>query len=311
MSSVKFLTSLGGDDSTVSDDTNPDTGLRNGGYRTRFVAALVQMVALLQFMVSQVQIASAYAASALNAPGTQSTSSTSNLIASSGDKTFTTQTGKLWFINQPLMAGSAGNPGNSMSGYCKSYNPATGALVITMSASLGSGTYADWIIGPTGPSGGVNPTRALNAAGLVTGGGNLGADRTFTVTASTAAQVAAGTDTTTAMTPASLQLSMVPQTLTDAATINWNWALRKRAKVTLGGNRTLAAPTNMIEGDIQVLDIYQDGTGSRLLTFNSCFKFGDAGTPTLSTTAGKRDKLTVTCVDAATPIFDCTFARGF
>lgn len=41
-------------------------------------------------------------------------------------------------------------------------------------------------------------------------------------------------------------------------------------------------------GDIE-LAIEQDGTGSRLGTFNSSFNFGTLGTPTLSTAAGKID----------------------
>lgn len=311
MTAVTFPPELGGDGSTVSDDTNATTGLRNGGYRTRFVAALVQFVAMCAFVVSQATAAAASAASANGAPGTQSTSSTSLLIASSGDKTFTTQTGKLWAVGQPMVAASAANPGNQMSGYVKSYNSGTGLLVITMSSSLGSGTYADWVLSLTGASGGVQTTRNLGVGGLVTGGGNLGADRTFTVTASTAAQVAAGTDTSTAVTPGALQDAMLKQTLTDAATVTWNMALKKRARVTLGGNRTLAAPTNMIEGDVQVLEIVQDGTGSRTLSFNACYAFGDAGTPTLSTAAGKFDMVTVTCLNASTPKFACNFARGF
>lgn len=44
MSSVTFPTILGGDGSTVTDDSNPTTGLANGGHRTRFVPALTQIV---------------------------------------------------------------------------------------------------------------------------------------------------------------------------------------------------------------------------------------------------------------------------
>jgi hypothetical protein len=46
MSSVTFSTTVGGDGSTVTDDDNATTGLRNGGWRTKFVPALTQEVAV-------------------------------------------------------------------------------------------------------------------------------------------------------------------------------------------------------------------------------------------------------------------------
>lgn len=55
------------------------------------------------------------------------------------------------------------------------------------------------------------------------------------------------------------------QTLTDGATVTWNMVNGYNAKVTLGGNRTLA-PTNIQEGDGGALLVIQDGTGGRTLT---------------------------------------------
>lgn len=46
MASVNFPTSLGGDGKTYSDDANPNTGLANGGHRTRFVPILTNTVAM-------------------------------------------------------------------------------------------------------------------------------------------------------------------------------------------------------------------------------------------------------------------------
>lgn len=40
MASVTFPTEFGGDGNTYTDDANPDTGLANGGHRTRFVPCL-------------------------------------------------------------------------------------------------------------------------------------------------------------------------------------------------------------------------------------------------------------------------------
>ncbi len=80
-------------------------------------------------------------------------------------------------------------------------------------------------------------------------------------------------------------------TLTDGATINWDTSAIQVAQVTLGGNRTFAAPTNLIDGAFYALIIIQDGTGSRTATFNSVFKFTGGTAPTLTTTASARDIL--------------------
>ena len=78
-------------------------------------------------------------------------------------------------------------------------------------------------------------------------------------------------------------------TLTDGATISWDVSTSPIAKVTLGGNRTLNAPTNQNAGGFYSLLIVQDGTGSRTLSFNSAYKFTGATAPTLTTTASAKD----------------------
>ena len=77
--------------------------------------------------------------------------------------------------------------------------------------------------------------------------------------------------------------------LTDAAAISWNMNTAQVAKVTLGGNRTMAAPSNLVDGGQYVLRVTQDGTGSRTLTWNAVFKWAGGVAPTLSTTAGATD----------------------
>jgi len=82
--------------------------------------------------------------------------------------------------------------------------------------------------------------------------------------------------------------NVVSQILTDAATINWNTALGQIATVTLGDNRTMAAPTNLKVGTY-ILNIIQDGTGSRTITFDGVFKFTAGVAPPLTTAANSRD----------------------
>lgn len=77
--------------------------------------------------------------------------------------------------------------------------------------------------------------------------------------------------------------------LTDGATINTNARIGNTFTVTLGGNRTMAAPSNPLDGQKIVYRIKQDGTGSRTLTWNSAFRFSGGSAPTLTTTAGKTD----------------------
>lgn len=81
-------------------------------------------------------------------------------------------------------------------------------------------------------------------------------------------------------------------TLTDGATINWDLAANQVCSVTLGGNRTMAAPTNPIDGGTYVLTVIQDATGSRTLTWNAAFKWAGGVAPTLSTAANAVDVVT-------------------
>ena len=81
------------------------------------------------------------------------------------------------------------------------------------------------------------------------------------------------------------------QTLTDGATITWDTSIGQIATVTLAGNRTMAAPTNL-KVSTYILHVIQDVTGSRTLTWNSVFKWPAGVAPVLSTGANKRDVFT-------------------
>ena len=81
-------------------------------------------------------------------------------------------------------------------------------------------------------------------------------------------------------------------TLTDGASIDWNMSTQAIAKVTLGGNRTLNAPTNGSTGQFASILVIQDGTGSRTLTWNAVYEFTADTAPTLTTTANYGDLFT-------------------
>ena len=80
-------------------------------------------------------------------------------------------------------------------------------------------------------------------------------------------------------------------TLTDGSTVAWDVIASPVAKVTLAGNRTIAAPsgTSPAAGQFVALTVIQDGTGSRTLTWNAVYEFKDDTAPTLTTTAAKGD----------------------
>ena len=87
----------------------------------------------------------------------------------------------------------------------------------------------------------------------------------------------------------SAKLNYSEATLTDQATVTWDASTQDVCKLTLGGNRTLAAPTNNTTGQFISILVIQDGTGSRTLTWNAVFEFKDDTAPTLTTTASKGD----------------------
>lgn len=152
MASVTFPISVGGDGSTVSDDASATTGLANGGHRTRFVPALGQIVGIAQNLVNSATSASSSAALALNAPGTQATS-TSSLTIGAGSKSLTlAQTGKAFVVGQWVQIADLTAPADDwMAGAITAFNSGTGAMTVSVVAYAGSGTATSWSVVPTSP----------------------------------------------------------------------------------------------------------------------------------------------------------------
>lgn len=125
-----------------------------------------------------------------------------------------------------------------------------------------------------------NVARTITAGAGLSGGGSLAADRTLTVDNTVVAFLAGVQAFTGAK-------RYTPVTLTDAATIAWDLDAAPLSRVTLGGNRTVGAPTNQRDGGMFILIVNQDGTGGRTLAWNAAFDFGTEGTPSLPTGASK------------------------
>lgn len=79
--------------------------------------------------------------------------------------------------------------------------------------------------------------------------------------------------------------------LTDGSTITPDFAVANNFSVTLGGNRTLANPSNLTAGQSGSIFISQDGTGSRTLAYGSQYDFAGGTAPTLSTAASAVDRI--------------------
>lgn len=80
-------------------------------------------------------------------------------------------------------------------------------------------------------------------------------------------------------------------TMTDGATITPDFAASNNHKVTLGGNRTLANPTNIAAEQSGYIEIVQDGTGNRTLALGSYYKTPGGAGITLTTAANAVDTL--------------------
>jgi hypothetical protein len=89
-------------------------------------------------------------------------------------------------------------------------------------------------------------------------------------------------------------------TLTDAASVAVSMNTGNNFLVTLGGNRTLAAPSNATTGQTGSIYVVQDGTGSRTLSYNAVWKFPSGSVPAATTTASAVDMLVYNVRSAST-----------
>ena len=98
-------------------------------------------------------------------------------------------------------------------------------------------------------------------------------------------------------------------TLTDGATVTPDMADGNNFSLTLGGNRTLANPTNLTAGQSGSIFLVQDGTGSRTLAYGSYYDFISGTAPTLTTTANAVDRIDY--VVRSTTSIHCVFTANY
>lgn len=164
MAAVTFPIAQGGDGLTYD-----EADMLNYGYVTRFFPILGQTVIMAQSAAGSA-VASAAGAAALTA-----VSATSATIGA-GSKSFTASTGKSFVAGQMVAVVRTSAPtASQMFGAVTSYNVSTGALVVSVTDTLGSGTFTDWTIAPAGMRGVAGSGNSMTRLSVTAAGTTLGA----------------------------------------------------------------------------------------------------------------------------------------
>jgi hypothetical protein len=143
-------------------------------------------------------------------------------------------------------------------------------------------------------------------ASSFTSGALLKGAGTSAITTATAGTDYAGIDTAQTFTKG--QRGEIT-TLTDGSTVTPDMADSNNFTLTLGGNRTLANPSNLTAGQSGSIFLVQDGTGSRTLAYGSQYDFIGGTAPTLSTAANAVDRIDY--VVRTTGSIHCVFTANY
>lgn len=251
-----------------------------------FVASFPEMVTELNASIGGINAAvvavDAAALTAVNAPGTSATSTTSNDVGT-GTKSWGIQTGKALVPGMFLTIARTSAPGNWMHGSVQTYNSGTGALVMNITKFRGSGTgIIDWTLSLAPP---------------------------IDFEAASASDILAGTSDDVAITPAGLLAAAQEVAVADAATITLNLANGEAFAMSgnMGGNRTIANPSG-IAGAVGRWFSFKVRPGGFAPVFGSYWDFG-AYVPSFSTDTTKCDIVTA-YVRSATHI-EARLSKGF
>ena len=173
------------------------------------------------------------------------------------------------------------------------------SLGLTVSASgitvTGNSTITGTLTALTGVT-----SSGTAAFANVTASGTLGVTGTSTLGATNTAALTCTTFVPSGLAQAGAQAAYLRLSGGDAGAtpaINWNSGNVQRWRLTANATPTFANP---VKGACYVLELQQDGTGSRTVTWTGAtVVWPDGITPTLTTAANRKDLITLVCVDAA------------
>lgn len=209
--------------------------------------------------------AEAAAASAVLAPGTNATSSTS-LTVGTGSRTLGIQTGKGFVKGLPVAIVRTSAPTTWMAGAVDTHDAGAGALTVIVAETSGAGTFTDWTVVPTVPR--------------------------ISRPAATKEQVWAATTEDAVVTPKSLAEAAKPVAKAFAATLTLDGDTFLNADIgTVTSNFSLAAPQNMKAGTSGRIRFTIGGSGGYTWSVALAWNFEGGTTPPLPTAVGKRADL--------------------
>lgn len=137
-------------------------------------------------------------------PSAASGTSTTSLTIGTGTKSLTIQTGRALFAGQSVSVAYTTVPATKMLGTVTSYDSATGALVVEVVTTSGSGTYALWTVSLNILSGATLAANTFTAEQNQAKGADIASASTINLTTATGNLVhVTGTTTITAITLAS------------------------------------------------------------------------------------------------------------
>lgn len=141
--------------------------------------------------------------------GAASGTSTTSLLVGTGTQSFTIETGRAFSPGQSVVLAYNVTPTTQMTGTITSYNSTTGAVVMNVTGTSGSGTYADWTLSLSPSSGATLGANTFTGVQNWATGASIASASTINLDAATGNRVhITGTTTITAVT-----LTRGPRTL--------------------------------------------------------------------------------------------------
>jgi hypothetical protein len=193
-------------------------------------------------------------------------------------------------------------------------NYGTSGQVLTSNGSSSAPTWQTVASGPTGPTGDTGATGAAGAAGPTGPTGPAGSGASFdggtvanATTFSSGVTLSSSLTFGTAYTETSAAVTAAASTTINCATSN-NFAVDMAASITSLSFSNVPAAGRVYN---MTLVLKQDATGSRTITWPAAVKWASGTAPTLTTTAGKFDILTLMTNDGGTTWFGFVAGQNY